>query len=292
MTDVPPPILDLKDTAAPSVFQPANLLREARRQRGLDHAEVPAICILDPDGDMVRYLRREGRAEPVGHWACYHTEMWRLVWDGLELGIVGCAVGAPFAVLVAEQMFASGCRFLISVTSSGQITPTAEASSFILIDRALRDEGTSYHYRPSSRFADMAPEVQEWLAPLVVDAPVTLRRGPTWTTDAPTAKRRRPFSRIAPQATAHRHLGFDRPGQHPGQSAGRCRPDEVRGTGPDQKSAPDTHGFMRVFPLPGSTGSSSRHCSPSQFGCPSSYVACRGQVSRTGSSNESAYLVR
>jgi len=44
--------------------------------------------------------------------------------DGLgELGIVGWAVGAPFAVLVAEQLFASGCRLLISVTSAGQITP-------------------------------------------------------------------------------------------------------------------------------------------------------------------------
>jgi hypothetical protein len=32
---------------------------------------------------------------------------------GLDLGLVGCAVGAPFAVLVAEQLFASGCRLLI-----------------------------------------------------------------------------------------------------------------------------------------------------------------------------------
>lgn len=59
-----PPILDLKDTDAPSVFQPANLLREARRQRGLDHAEVPAICRLDPDGDLVRYLTARGGAAP------------------------------------------------------------------------------------------------------------------------------------------------------------------------------------------------------------------------------------
>ncbi len=179
------PILDLKNTSAPSVFQAANLLREARRQRGLDNAQVPAICVLDPDGDVVRFLKRMGHAQPVENWACYHTEMWRSHWDGTEFGVVGCAVGAPFAVLLAEQMFASGCRFLISVTSSGQIAPIGEPPYFILIDRALRDEGTSYHYLPASSFAEADSSVLARLESLEGAAPVTIHRGATWTTDAP-----------------------------------------------------------------------------------------------------------
>lgn len=179
------PILDLKDAGAPSVFQPANLLREARRQRGLAHADIPALGVLDPDGDMVRYLKHAGRAQPVEQWACYHTEMWRCEWEGVEFGIVGCAVGAPFAVLVAEQMFASGCSLVISVSSSGQIAPLGEPPYFILIDRALRDEGTSYHYLPPSRFAAADKGVLARLAPLTATAPVTVHQGATWTTDAP-----------------------------------------------------------------------------------------------------------
>src|SRR5271166_3028793 len=179
------PILALKNTKAPSVFQPANLLREARRQRGLDHGDVPALCLLDPDGDMVRYLKRAGEAEPINHWACYHTKMWQFQRDGLEFGVVGCAVGAPFAVLLAEQLFASGCRFLISVTSAGQIAPAQEPPYFILIDRALRDEGTSYHYLPPSRFAEAAPDVLARLRPVLDGVPISVHQGPTWTTDAP-----------------------------------------------------------------------------------------------------------
>ena len=60
------------------------------------------------------------------------------------------SISAPFAVLVAEQLFASGCRLVISVTSAGQITPIGPTPYFVLIDRALRDEGTSYHYLPGS----------------------------------------------------------------------------------------------------------------------------------------------
>jgi hypothetical protein len=89
---------------------------------------------------MPRPLKRRKLANAAVNWACYHTEMWRFAWDGTEFGIIGCAVGARFAALLAEQMFASGCRFLISVTSAGQIAPVQEPPYFILIDRALRDE--------------------------------------------------------------------------------------------------------------------------------------------------------
>ena len=42
------------------------------------------------------------------------------VHEEIEYGIIGYAVGAPFAVLVAEELFASGCELLISITSAGQ----------------------------------------------------------------------------------------------------------------------------------------------------------------------------
>ena len=67
---------------------------------------------------------------------------------------MGCAVGAPFAVLIAEELFASGCRLLISVTSAGQIVPIAKLPYFVVIDRALRDEGTSYHYALPSEYSE------------------------------------------------------------------------------------------------------------------------------------------
>ena len=105
-----PPILAHTSFRSPSVFTPANLLREARRQKGLEAAPVPSICVLDPDGDIVRRARADGRATRDPTWACYHTDLYRLTADSVELGIVPCAVGAPFAVLVAEQLFASGCQ--------------------------------------------------------------------------------------------------------------------------------------------------------------------------------------
>ena len=180
-----PSILDNKSIAAPSVFLPAALLREARRQKGLPTADVPAICILDPDGDMVRRLRESGEAQPFKPWACYHTQLDTFTLAGQTVGLVGCAVGAPFAVLVAEQLFASGCSMLISVTSAGQITAGTRPPYFVIIDRALRDEGTSYHYAAPAEYAEAHPRLVEIAADALGDAAPRVLVGATWTTDAP-----------------------------------------------------------------------------------------------------------
>jgi uridine phosphorylase len=181
----PPTIVGPKQHGMASVFRPENLLREARRQRGLPDDNVPAVCALDPDGDMVRTLRAAGRARRAPGWACYHTDMDVIEHAGLSIGIVGLAVGAPFAVLVAEQLFASGCRLLVSVTSAGQIAPLGPTPYFVLIDRALRDEGTSQHYMPPSTFAEADPVLADRAFAALATLPVAVHRGTVWTTDAP-----------------------------------------------------------------------------------------------------------
>jgi uridine phosphorylase len=180
-----PPLLDNKNPSSPSVFAPAALLREARRQKGLAAVDVPPVCILDPDGDIVRWLRDSGQAQHFDGWPCYHTRLDTFTLAGQTVGIVGCAVGAPFAVLIAEELFASGCRLLVSLTSAGQITPAGRTPYFVIIERALRDEGTSYHYAAPSEYSEADPR----LVAMAVDA---LRRkglsaviGSSWTTDAP-----------------------------------------------------------------------------------------------------------
>jgi uridine phosphorylase len=180
-----PPILAQKHYKTPSAFTPESLLREARRQKEITGASIPAICVLDPDGDMVRRLLTGGDAQLDPAWACYHTQLFSFSRGGIDFGIVGCAVGASFAVLVAEEMFASGCQLLISVTSSGQIMPVCAPPYFIVIERALRDEGTSYHYMAASDYSHADPALIAALDGAFDALPVPVLTGATWTTDAP-----------------------------------------------------------------------------------------------------------
>jgi uridine phosphorylase len=179
------PLLDRKNPNAPSVFVPAAMLREARRQKRLAVADLPKVCILDPDGDILRNLKRSGKAKRFDAWPCYHTDLYVFRLAGEIVGIVGCVVGASFAVLVAEELAACGCQCIISLTSAGQILPAGKPPYFVVIERALRDEGTSHHYAEPSRFAEADPDLVSKVVNALRDENLNAVVGASWTTDAP-----------------------------------------------------------------------------------------------------------
>lgn len=176
-------LLENKYYKEESVFLPENLLREARRQKNLNACSVPKICVLDPDGDIVRYLKKNG-AQINDCWACYHSELYSAKYKDLEFGIIGCAVGASYAVLLAEQLFVSGCELLISVTSAGKINESIK-SDYLLIKNTLRDEGTSYHYLTKDEESVINTTILVRLLPLLSDKTLSVQTGKSWTTDAP-----------------------------------------------------------------------------------------------------------
>jgi len=179
------PLLGAKRFEDPSVFTPDGLLAEARRQKGLPDREVPDVCVLDPDSDIVRRLVSTGRAERDTAWPGYHTDLHRFRLGDREVGIVGRAVGSPFAVLVAEQLFAAGCELLVSITSSGRIVPRDDPPYFVLIERALRDEGTSHHYAPPGEYARLDAGLGDRVEAACQSISRPVYAGATWTTDAP-----------------------------------------------------------------------------------------------------------
>lgn len=186
------PLPNAKEYTQDSVFRPENLLREARRQRHLPDVAVPRVCLLDPDGDVVRYLAGPGNGHRHPGWACYHTDMWVTGVPSndksqprMEIGVVGCAVGASFAVLVSEQLHASGAELVISITSAGQLTSLARPPYFVLIRAALRDEGTSTHYLPPTRWAPAPGHLLAAMTAALPALPEKVIPGRSWTTDAP-----------------------------------------------------------------------------------------------------------
>ncbi|MBR9998468.1 MAG: nucleoside phosphorylase [Cyclobacteriaceae bacterium] len=185
MSEQPAAILLDKHYEEPSLFLPENLLREARRQKNLPHCRVPSICLFDPDGDLFDYLKAGNQLGKIGSWACYHSELYRFKHDGIEIGIIPRVVGASYAVLIAEQLFVSGCEMLISLTSAGIINPFDEGKRFALITEAIRDEGTSYHYIEPEKKSRLAQPLLEKLLGSVDQTECPYFQVKSWTTDAP-----------------------------------------------------------------------------------------------------------
>jgi len=178
------PILD-HDPFEKPVFLPANLLERARQQKGLTRTDVPGGCLLDFDGELLDHLARSGAAVEDRSWPCFHTRLYRWIAGETEYGVIGGTVGAPFAVLVAEELFASGCRALISLSSAGLIAEELSPPFFLLIEKALRDEGTSHHYLRPGRFSVATPSLIDAVERRLAGSNIPVLRGASWTTDAP-----------------------------------------------------------------------------------------------------------
>jgi uridine phosphorylase len=169
----------------PSAFRPEDLVDAVREQRSIAATNLPEVCILDFDGDLTDALVEAGDVASCPNWPCFHTAMWSFEVDGHRCGLIARAIGGPYAVLVAEQLAVCGVRVVVGVTSAGRIGSELPVPGVVVAERAVRDEGTSYHYLPPGETVEAPPGMADALAPAVEAVGMPVRRGLVWTTDAP-----------------------------------------------------------------------------------------------------------
>ena len=170
----------------PSTFTAKNLIESVRHARHIPNGVVPSLCFLDFDGDLTDWLVGHGQAKPFQSWPCFHTAMFAIKVEGITCGIIPRTIGGPYAVLVAEQLAATGSELIVGLTSAGRISPELPLPCLVVVTGAIRDEGTSLHYLPAGK---------EVATPVPALVPVLKRElsatgwavvcGSVWTTDAP-----------------------------------------------------------------------------------------------------------
>jgi hypothetical protein len=159
-----------------SAFTPESLVSAVRAERRLPTENVPAVCVLDVDGDLNDWLLTRHIAVPHPSWACFHTSMSAIEVEGAPVGIIPRTIGGPYAVLVAEQLLVCGARVVLGLTSAGRVQNSLPVPSLVIADRAVRDEGTSYHYLPPSETVAAAAGINDCLAAELQNLGLPLRR--------------------------------------------------------------------------------------------------------------------
>jgi uridine phosphorylase len=103
-------------------------------------------------------------------------------------------VGAPIAAGFLEEVIAAGGRSFIAVGGAGALLPDLVLGHTVVVESAIRDEGTSHHYAAPTRVIDADPAGVMALRETLDDAGADYVTGRTWTTDA---FYREPRTRIA-----------------------------------------------------------------------------------------------
>ncbi|HEX4126121.1 MAG TPA: nucleoside phosphorylase [Acidimicrobiales bacterium] len=73
----------------------------------------------------------------------------------------------------------------ISIGTAGGLQPGCQAGELMLCDRAIRDEGVSHHYVPSTKYAEPSDVLTSRLARALDSAGHSFTRGCSWTIDTP-----------------------------------------------------------------------------------------------------------
>ncbi len=169
----------------PSAFTADALMHSVRSKRMIPGGPVPPLCILEFDGDLTDWLVHTGRARPVPSWPCFHTTMYAVESEGMACGIVARTIGGPYAVLIAEQLAATGARWIIGLTSAGRVSPELPLPCLVVVTAAVRDEGTSLHYLPPGVEVSCPDPIPALLEKELPATGWAVRSGKVWTTDAP-----------------------------------------------------------------------------------------------------------
>lgn len=105
-------------------------------------------------------------------------------------------MGAPMAVMLLEQLIALGARHFLYLGFCGALTPRYGIGDCFLPVRAVREEGTSYHYLPADVVPTSSARLNTLLCTHATAQGLPVHLGTIWTTDAPyreTAQKIRHF---------------------------------------------------------------------------------------------------
>ncbi|WP_310604156.1 nucleoside phosphorylase [Anaerosporobacter sp.] len=103
---------------------------------------------------------------------------------GIEVALFMSSVGAPACVGAIEELFAMGTEKLILFGTCGVLDASISECSVIIPDRAMRDEGTSFHYAPSSDEIAVNPKYIDLFTDILDKHGCKYHTGKVWTTDA------------------------------------------------------------------------------------------------------------
>jgi uridine phosphorylase len=164
------------DFDGPAVIEPSEVLEP------IDIPKCAVLCFFQdviesvaarPDAQTVATLRVAHGAHPI--YEIEHT--------GRRLAVLHPGVGAPLAAGLMEEAIALGCRNLVAVGGAGALVPDLTLGHAVIVESALRDEGTSFHYMPPGRILDADPHGIASLRQILEDASVPFVGGRSWTTD-------------------------------------------------------------------------------------------------------------
>lgn len=114
-----------------------------------------------------------------GIWPVYEVS-----YKGKRFAFYKARLGAPACVGCFEDVIPMGVKRIILLGNCGVLDSSIRDCGIIIPTKAIRDEGTSYHYAPAADYIDVNKKYVDELIAVLDQLGYPYVRGITWTTDA------------------------------------------------------------------------------------------------------------
>lgn len=114
-----------------------------------------------------------------GVWPVYEV-----FYQGKRFAFYKARLGAPACVGSFEDVIGFGTKRIILLGNCGVLDRNIQDCGIIIPTRAIRDEGTSYHYVPAADYIDVNHKYRETFKAVCDQFGYPYVEGTTWTTDA------------------------------------------------------------------------------------------------------------
>lgn len=153
-------------------------------QKALDAPENCVICFFQDVLDDVIAEHSPKVIKKIRSESGYHP-VYEIEYKGKRLAFFHPGIGASFSSTLLEEVIAIGCRKFIACGGAGVLNRELAVGHLLIVNSAVRDEGTSYHYLPPSREVQADPQIVSIIASEMDRQGIPYIHGKAWTTDAP-----------------------------------------------------------------------------------------------------------
>lgn len=168
------PILEYDDSSE-EVIAPDHDLQELK---------LPEKCLFAFLGDVVHRYANDNNAEVAEELitVSHNIIIYVLHEEKEDICLVQSPIGAASSAQVLDTLVSCGCKKVIAVGSCGVLADIPE-NAFLVPTKALRAEGTSYHYLQATRYIDLDPEPANIIEKCFKKHDLPFVTCTTWTTD-------------------------------------------------------------------------------------------------------------
>ncbi len=170
------------DTTDKPVFKARDFISYQSKKKGVTPPLIHNQVILSFFPSLYHTIKRNYKPEIIDFLNRSHP-IYNFTAGTVDVSFISPGFGAPLSAAFLELMIDLGGREFIVIGTAGSLIPSVKRNELLVPCKALRDEGTSFHYAKPSRHTFPDEHERKKMTEYLINHDIPFKEGIVWTCD-------------------------------------------------------------------------------------------------------------